>query len=129
MSNFLKFYGFTYHPFGRKTPKEAVFRHGGFNEALSRLEFTVELESICGLISEPGCGKSLLLGDLSSSLQVGGHVVHYFSHSSVGPFGLVNVLARRMGVTPRRSRGETADASDAGLKTSQFHRFETLPVG
>ncbi len=110
MSRFLKFYGFTDHPFGRRTPKGAVYRHGGFDEALSRLEMTVELDSIAELVAESGCGKSLLLGELADHHQATGCMVHYFSHTTIGPFGLVNVLARRIGLVPRRSRGETADA-------------------
>jgi type II secretory pathway predicted ATPase ExeA len=49
-----------------------------------------------------------LLGQLADDLQKQGHVVHYFAHATVGPFGLVNVLARKVGQAPRRSRAETA---------------------
>lgn len=110
MSQLLKFYGLAHHPFGRRTPKEAVYHHGGFDEALSRLRMSVDLESIPELVAQPGCGKSLLLGELADQQQAAGWIVHYFSHTTIGPFGLVNVLARRLGLVPRRSRGETADA-------------------
>lgn len=53
-------------------------------------------------------GKSLLLGLVSDELQGAGWVVHYLAHSTTGPFGLVNVLARKAGLAPRRSRAETA---------------------
>jgi type II secretory pathway predicted ATPase ExeA len=115
MSLFLKFFGFTHHPFGRRTPKDAVFRHSGFDEALSRLEMTVELDSIAEFIADSGCGKSLVLGELAARQQSAGWMVHYFSHTTIGPFGLVNVLARRVGQVPRRSRGETADALTTAL--------------
>jgi type II secretory pathway predicted ATPase ExeA len=118
MSTLLKFFGLTHAPFGRRTPKEAVYRHPGFEEAFSRLELTVELDSIAEFIADSGTGKSILLGELAGRLQSSGHVVHYFSHSTVGPFGLVNVLARRMGITPRRSRGETADNLTSSLLDS-----------
>jgi general secretion pathway protein A len=122
MNQLLKFYGLTDHPFGRRTPKEAVYRHGGFDEALSRLEITVDLESIAALIAESGCGKSLLLGELAERQQSAGWTIHYFSHATVGPFGLVNVLARRIGLVPRRSRGETADAIRvAMMENEQSH--------
>lgn len=115
MSSFLKFFGVIHHPFGRRTPKEAVFRHSGFDEALSRLEMTVELDSIAELVADSGCGKSLLLGELADRQQSAGWMVHYFSHTTINPFGLVNVLARRIGLAPRRSRGETADAIAAAM--------------
>lgn len=110
MSQLLKHFGFTQHPFGRNTSKDFLYRHAGFDEALRRLLFSVELDGIAELVSESGCGKSLLLGLLADQLQSHGWAVHYFAYSSVGPFSLVNVLARKAGVVPRRSRGETAMA-------------------
>ena len=96
------------HPFGRDAPKSALHRHRGFDEAFERLRFTVEIDGVSALVAEPGCGKSLLLGQLADELQKQGRVVHYFAHATIGPFGLVNVLARKVGLAPRRSRGETA---------------------
>lgn len=104
----LRHFKLTTHPFGRDAPKTALHRHRGFTEALERLRFTVEIEGISALVAEPGCGKSLLLGQLADELQKQGLVVHYFAHATVGPFGLVNVLARKTGIPPRRSRAETA---------------------
>ncbi len=108
MNRLLQHYGFSHHPFGRTTPKDAILRHRGFEEALRRLLFSVELEGIAALVAEAGCGKSLVLGELARELQLQGWVIHYFAHASVGPFSLVNVLARKAGLAPRRSRGETA---------------------
>ena len=45
MSHLPKFYGPAHHPFGRRVPKEAVYRHGGFDEALSVLQMSVEFET------------------------------------------------------------------------------------
>lgn len=96
------------HPFGRDASRGSVHRHRGFSEALERLRYTAEIDAIAALVAEPGCGKSLLLGQLADDMQKQRIVVHYFAHSSVGPFGLVNVLARKVGVSPRRSLAETA---------------------
>jgi type II secretory pathway predicted ATPase ExeA len=105
----------TAHPFGRDAPKAALHHHRGFSEALERLRYTVEIDGISALVAEPGCGKSLLLGQLADELQKQGYVVHYFAHATVGPFGLVNVLARKAGIVPRRSRAETALAVSQSL--------------
>ncbi|MBT3220488.1 MAG: AAA family ATPase [Proteobacteria bacterium] len=104
----LRHFGFERNPFERSTPANALYRHRGFEEAHSRLLFTIELAGIAVLLAEPGCGKSLLLGVLADHLLRNGWVVHYFAHATVSPFGLVNVLARKVGLSPRRSRGETA---------------------
>lgn len=103
------------HPFGRDAPKSALHRHRGFAEASERLRFTVEIDGASALVAEPGCGKSLLLGQLADDLQKQGAVVHYLAHATVGPFGLVNVLARKVGLAPRRSRAETAMAVSQAL--------------
>lgn len=103
------------HPFARSAQRDGLYRHKGFNEAIERLRFTVELDAMATLIAEPGCGKSLLLGQLADELQQKSWSVHYFAHSTVGPFGLVNVLARKTGLSPRRSRAETALAVSAAL--------------
>lgn len=122
MSRLLQHYGFARHPFGRSAPKQALLRHRGFEEALSRLQYTIELDGLAALIAESGCGKSLLLGELGDQLRLQGWVVHYVAHTTVGPFGLVNVLARKAGLTPRRSRGETAMAlCDALLQDERRH--------
>jgi general secretion pathway protein A len=108
MSQLLDHYGFTHHPFGRLTPKAAVWRHRGFEEAFRRLHFTVELDGLAVLVAEPGCGKSLLLAELADQLPQPQWAVHYLAHTTTGPFGLINVLARNLGLTPARSRSETA---------------------
>lgn len=108
MSQLLAHFGFKRHPFARGIPKDGMFRHRGFEEALGRLRFTVELDGIAVLVADAGCGKSMLLGELADELQHEGWVVHYFAHSTVGPFSLINVLARKAGIVPKRSRGETA---------------------
>jgi len=110
MNQMLRHYGFRHHPFGRNVPREGILQHRGFAEALGRLRYSVELEAIAALVAESGCGKSLLLGVLADQIQQQGMCVHYFAHATVGPFGLVNVLARKVGIAPRRSRGETATA-------------------
>lgn len=108
MSQLLGHFGLRRPPFARATPKDAVLQHRGFREAVRRLRFTVDLDSIAALISEAGMGKSLALGIVADALQADGWMVHYLAHSTTGPFGLVNVLARKIGVSPRRSRAETA---------------------
>jgi type II secretory pathway predicted ATPase ExeA len=103
----LRHFRLTSHPFGRSSGG-ALHRHRGFTEALERLRFTIELDGACALIAEPGCGKSLLLGQLADDLHHQNVAVHYFAHATVGPFGLLNVLARKAGLSPKRSRAETA---------------------
>lgn len=118
----LRHFRLSSHPFGRDASRAAVHRHRGFAEALERLRYTLELHAMAALIAEPGCGKSLLLGELADELQKQRVVVHYFAHATVGPFGLVNVLARKVGVAPSRSRAETALAlSQALLDDERTH--------
>lgn len=115
MSQLLRHFGFSHHPFARNAPNGALFLHSSYEQALERLRYTVELDSIATLLADSGCGKSLLLGQLADELQRAGWLVHYLAHSTVGPFGLVNVLCRKVGLPPRRSRAETASCVAAAL--------------
>lgn len=126
MSLLLSHFGFSRPPFGRSTPRDALLRHRGFEEARKRLLFTVELESIALLLSEPGCGKSLLLGEIADELRQQGFSIHYLAHTTLGPFGLVNVLSRKVGLAPRRSRGETALALTEKLLTDDARHLLVL---
>jgi len=107
-NSLISFFGFSFHPFGRNTPQQAIFRHQGFEEAFRRLSFAVDTDSIAELLSDPGLGKSLLLGDLAAYLQTLGFFVLYFAYASTGPAGFVNVIARKLSVAPRRCTAETA---------------------
>jgi general secretion pathway protein A len=112
----------TEHPFGRNAPAAAVHRHRGFTEAHQRLRFTTELDGFSTLVSDPGCGKSLLLGHFAAEQQQLGCRVHYLAHASVGPFGLLNVLCRKLGRAPKRSRAETAQCiSQVMLEDERKH--------
>jgi type II secretory pathway predicted ATPase ExeA len=115
MSQLLRHFGLDRHPFNRRTPKEALYRHRGFEEASRRLLYTLELDGMAAIMASPGCGKSLLLGELADTLVGQGWTAYYFAHTTTGPFGLVNVLARKVGLSPSRSRPETAAAISARL--------------
>ena len=122
MTPLLRHFGFDHHPFGRQTPAAALLHHESFDEALDRLRYSVELDAVAMLVAEAGCGKSMLMGQLADELQQAGWVVHYLAHSTIGPFGLINVLCRKVGLAPRRSRGETAvQMVDRLLESDQRH--------
>ena len=88
----IRHFRLTAHPFGRDASPSALHRHRGFTEAHERLRYTIELDGLSALVAEPGCGKSLLLGQVAAEQQKLGTQVHYFAHATVGPFGLLNVL-------------------------------------
>ncbi len=126
MNPLLTHFGLTCPPFARSTPPGALLRHRGFEEAKKRILFTVELESIAVLLSGPGCGKSLLLGEIADEIRREGVQVHYLAHTTLGPFGLLNVLSRKVGLAPRRSRGETALALSERLLEDEARHLIVL---
>jgi type II secretory pathway predicted ATPase ExeA len=124
MSQLLTHFAFTHHPFARATPSAAVLRHRGFEEAHRRLLFTLELDGIALLLAESGCGKSLLLGEIADQLHRNNEwTVHYLAHTTTGPFGLTNVLARKIGLIPKRSRSETAASILSKLAEDKRHHL------
>lgn len=125
-STLLKRFALSRNPFERQISAQGLLRHKGFEEAHQRIRYCIELDSIATLVAEPGCGKSLLLGETAIELQRDGWAVHYMAHSSVGPFGLINTLARKLGLAPRRSRAETALLIAETMKTQERRHLLVL---
>jgi len=122
MNHLIDHFGLSQHPFSKHTPIDAIYHHQGFMEAEKRMLFATELYSIAMLLAESGCGKSLLLNQLSDQLKTQGWSITYLSHSTLSAFSLINVLARKLGLTPRRSRGETAmSVVDSFIQSDRKH--------
>jgi type II secretory pathway predicted ATPase ExeA len=103
-------------PFPQAADPSAVLSHVSLNEALDRLRFAIDRDGIALLSAESGCGKSTVLGCLSRDLDPTAYLVVYSSLASLGPFGLLSSLVAKLGLRPRRFKGETAHDLVAHLR-------------
>lgn len=95
-------------PFSQAVEAAALLHHQSLKEALDRLRFAVDRDGIALLTAESGCGKSTALGALARDLDSTAYLVVYASLSTLSPFSLLSSLVAKIGIRPRRFKGETA---------------------
>lgn len=100
---------FTLHrpPFPQSADKAALLMHASVKDSLERLRFALERDAIALLTAESGCGKSTILGCLARELDPTAFNVVYSALSTLKPFGLMSHLVTKLGLRPRRFKGET----------------------
>jgi len=110
LQTLLHHFGFTAVPFDRAVPRDGLFRHASFGEALDRLRFAIDLRGPALLVAPPGTGKSVLLDTLCADLASHEVRVVTTALTACGPCGLVGQLAARYGTPNRRTTAQTAAA-------------------
>jgi type II secretory pathway predicted ATPase ExeA len=95
-------------PFSQAVEAAALLHHQSLKDALDRLRFAVDRDGIALLTAESGCGKSTTLATLSRDLDSTAYLVVYASLSTLSPFSLISSLVAKLGLRPRRFKGETA---------------------
>lgn len=95
-------------PFERSVPPAGLLRHRTFDEASSRLQLGIETSTPVLLTSEPGLGKSTLLGVVNDALDTNKVRVVYTALCSCRPFGLIGQMAAHYGLKAKRSASQTA---------------------
>ena len=108
-------------PFPQTAQSAALFSHQGIKEALDRFRFAVARYAIALCCAQSGCGKSTLLSLFMQELDKTSHFCLYSSLSSLGPFSLLALLAQKLGLRPRRTKGETAQDLLAHLRGLSKH--------
>ncbi len=103
-------------PFPQAAEPAAMLSHQSLKDALDRLRFALDRDGIALLTAESGCGKSTVLGALARDLDPTAYLVVYASLSTLGPFSLLSSLVAKLGLRPRRFKGETAQEFLAHLR-------------
>jgi len=105
-------------PFPQSAEGTAILHHAPLKDAHERVRFAIERSGIAICTGESGCGKSTLLGCLHRDLDPTSHLVVYSSLTTLGPFGLLSSLVAKLGMRPRRFKGETAQELIAHMRGS-----------
>lgn len=111
---------FTLHraPFPQSADAPVLLAHASHKDACERLRFAIDRDGIGLLTGEAGCGKTTVLGCLGRDLDPLQYALIYSSLTSLGPFSLLTSLAAKLGIRPRRFKGETAQELVAHLRAS-----------
>lgn len=111
-----EYFGLSHPPFPKATGDAALLRHGGLEEILAGLRFSLTRDTIALLVAESGCGKSTALGVFARSLDAASYNLVSTNFTTLKAFGFLSHLAVVMGLRPRRFKGETACALLAHLR-------------
>lgn len=95
-------------PFPQTAEGNAMLHHQPLKDALDRLRFAIDRDGIAVFTAESGSGKSTTLANLVRDLDPTSHLVVYSAFTSLSPFSLLASLAAKLGLRPRRFKGETA---------------------
>jgi type II secretory pathway predicted ATPase ExeA len=95
-------------PFPQTAEAAALLTHGSLKDAVERVRFAIDRDGIALLTAEAGCGKSTVLGCLVRDLDATAYHVVYSAFATLGPFSQLSSLVVKLGLRPRRFKGETA---------------------
>ena len=73
------YYGLTKAPFSKDISASQLFAWPGHDEVVARLTYCVKEKAIGVLTAEVGCGKTVALRALTSSLDASRHTIVYWS--------------------------------------------------
>ena len=95
-------------PFPRAVTDAALLTTPALTQAIERLHFALERDTIALLVAESGCGKSTVLGHFAKSLDAASYYVLAISLTTLRPFSFIAHLVASIGLPGRRFKGETA---------------------
>ena len=95
-------------PFPRAVTDAALLSTPAMTQALERLRFALERDTIALLVAESGCGKSTVLSRFAKSLDAASYHVLSTSLTTLSPFSFIAHLVATTGLPGRRFKGETA---------------------
>lgn len=104
-------------PFPQSADKTALLVHANVKDSLERLRFSLERDAIALLTAESGCGKTTTLGCLARELDPTAFNVVYSALSTLKAFGLMSHLVTKLGLRPRRFKGDTVHELITHLRT------------
>jgi type II secretory pathway predicted ATPase ExeA len=94
-------WGFTRLPFGRDLAPSMLHKHGGHNEAVARINWTVSERALAVVTGEVGAGKTVAIRAALASLDHARHKIIYLGNPSVGARGIHHAIVAALGQQPR----------------------------
>ncbi len=107
-------YGFARTPFGRDLAPHMLYRSGGHNEALARIDWCVTEQAFGVITGEVGSGKTVATRAAATALDASRHTIIYLGNPAIGTRGLYTGIVTALGGVPRFHKAslipQTADA-------------------
>ncbi len=122
------YYGFGRVPFGRDIPASALFRSSAHLEAVARLSWLIDERGFGILTGEVGAGKSVAVRATTAALDPSRHQVIYCPNPTVGSRGLLGLIVRALGGTPRFHRAHLVPQATEALALAETERGRRILV-
>lgn len=110
------YYGMSEEPFRRDLPPDGICRLPQFEEAGSRLLYTIRNRGFAVVTGPCGTGKTTLLRSVCDKLTLDRFKVVYISNSDLSPSGFYRTALHILGIAPGRSSADTKRQLAAALK-------------
>lgn len=120
-----RYYGFSRTPFSKTLAPAQVLAHPGHLEAVARIRWLIDEQTIGLVTGEVGVGKTLAARCAVADLQASRHTVVYLANPAVGARGIHQHIAYALGVAPRFHRGALIAQSAELLARERDERDKT----
>jgi len=104
--NLEHYFGLTSFPFTKAKSNAAIVINPCFEQALSRMRFAIERDTIAMVVAQSGCGKSTLLSLFAKSLDAANYNIMTTSLTTLKPFSLISHLSTSIGLAGARFKGD-----------------------
>ena len=94
------YYGFTKMPFSKDISVSELFGYVGHKEAVARIDYLIDSDSIGVITGEVGSGKTVALRSAVSSIETSKYTVIYISNLSMGKKGIYTHIVTSLGEKP-----------------------------
>ena len=94
------YYGFSKMPFSKDISVSEFFCYMGHKEAVARIEYLIDSNSIGVVTGEVGSGKTVAVRAAVSSIEQSKYTVIYISNPSMGKKGIYTHIVASMGEKP-----------------------------
>ena len=109
-------------PFPRAATPASLLRTPAVEQAIERLRFALDRDTIALLVAESGCGKSTVLFELAKTLDAAHYHVLSVSLTTLQPYSLFSQFLATMGLPANRgNKAETATALVRHLRALAKH--------
>lgn len=99
---YLDYYGMKYNPFGKYVPEDNIYKSNDVREAVSRIEYAVEVDGIALITGDPGTGKTTSVRKYLDELDSERYKLIYLTAGNYKVFDFYHALCHAVDISPGR---------------------------
>ena len=112
-------------PFGRDLAPHMLYRSGGHNEALARIDWCVTEQAFGVITGEVGSGKTVATRAAATALDASRHTIIYLGNPAIGTRGLYTGIVTALGGVPRFHKASLIPGKHVTVVIDEAHLLST----